>query len=76
MNQQAALQNAADEARKAAEKAREFADLFEDYASCLLTPELQGRASELHLTAINKMQAIRKAVADSDDWVERSGRSV
>ena len=65
------LQNAAIEARKAAEKAREFADLFDDYASCLLDPELQGRAAELHIVAGQKLAAIQQAVASSDAWVAR-----
>lgn len=70
------LQRAADEARNAAERARELADLLEDYASCLGDPALQGRASELHMIIGGKVQALRKSLTDSDDWVERSGRSV
>lgn len=76
MNEGDALQRAADEARTAAEKARELADELDDYASCVLDPDLQGRASELHMIVRAKLQVIRKHLADSDDFVERSGRSV
>jgi hypothetical protein len=76
MNEQDALQRAADEARDAAVRARELADLLEDYASCLNDPSLQGRAGELHMIIGGRVRTLRKALTDSDDWVERSGRSV
>ena len=75
MSELKAMQDAADEARNAALKARELADLLEDYASCLLDVNLHERASELHLIVESVLQAVRKAIAASDDHVERSGRS-
>ena len=75
MSELKAMQEAADEARNAALKARELADLLEDYASCLLDVNLHGRASELHLIVESTLHSLRKAISASDDHVERSGRS-
>ena len=67
--QQKALHYAAKDARKAAQKARELADLFEDYANSLLDENWQERAGELRLMAGNKIQEFRDSVAACDDWV-------
>lgn len=58
----------------AAQRARELADLLDNYADCLLQPDLQGRASELHFIALGKLKAIREVIA-SEEWIERSERN-
>lgn len=65
---QAPLHNAAREARKAAARARDFADLFEKYAERLLTPGCEMDASGLRMQAKDKLAELREALSDSDDW--------
>jgi hypothetical protein len=62
------LHNAAREARKAASRARDFADLFEQYADRLLTPGCEMDAAGLRMHAKDKLAALREALSDSDDW--------
>ncbi len=72
VNEQEMVQAASGAARNAADKAREFADISDEYANCLLDPQLQGRAAELHASAGEMLQELRQAVADGDDLLERS----
>lgn len=67
-DQQDPLHNAAREARKAASRARDFADLCERYADRLLTPGCEMDASGLRLLAKDKLAELREALSDSDDW--------
>ena len=60
--------NAAREARKAATRAREFADLFEKYAETLLKPGREMDASGLRMLAKDKFAELREALSDCDDW--------
>lgn len=62
------LHNAAREARKAAARARDFADLFDKYAERLLTPGCEMDASGLRMQAKDKLAELREALSDSDDW--------
>lgn len=62
------LEKAAREARRAAERAREFADLFDQYAGCLAREDSKERAIELRLKGKSKLAELREAVSDSDDW--------
>lgn len=62
------IQNAAREARKAAERARGFADLLDMYAERLLTPGCEMDASGLRMQAKDKLAELREALSDSDDW--------
>lgn len=62
------LLNAACEARKAASRARDFADLFDKYAERLLTPGCEMDASGLRMQAKDKLAELREALSDSDDW--------
>ena len=65
---QSTLHKAAREARKAAARARDFADLFEQYAESLLTPGREMDASGLRMLAKDKLGELREALSDSDDW--------
>lgn len=62
------LHNAAREARKAAARARDFADLFERYADRLLAPGCEMDAAGLRMQAKDKLAELREALSDSDDW--------
>ena len=65
---QAPLHNAAREARKAAARARDFAELCERYAERLLTPGCEMDAAGLRTQAKDKLAELREALSDSDDW--------
>jgi hypothetical protein len=65
---QSPLHNAAREARKAAARARNFADLFEKYADSLLMPGHEMDAAGLRMQARDKLAELREALSDSDDW--------
>lgn len=65
---QGPIQNAAREARKAAARARDFADLFDKYAERLLTPGCEMDATGLRMQAKDKFAELREALSDSDDW--------
>jgi len=72
VNEQEMVQAASGAARNAADKAREFAGICDEYANCLLDTQLQGRAAELRAAARERLQELRQAVADGDDLLERS----
>jgi len=75
VSQKEALQKAADEARKVARMAREFAGGLDDYAKYLTQPTWRSRADELHLSALNRLSAINDgmtALAACNDWIEES----
>ena len=55
MSQKEALQSAADEARKAARAAREFAGILDEYAKLITQPNARQRADDTHLSAMNKL---------------------
>ena len=65
---QSPIHNAAREARKAAARARDLADLFERYAERLLTPGCEMDAAGLRMQAKDKLAELREALSDSDDW--------
>jgi hypothetical protein len=67
-----ALQSAADEARKAARAAREFAGLLDDYAKYLTQPNFRQRAEDVHLSALNKLNVINDGLAVCRQWVDQS----
>src|SRR5260370_2672967 len=72
MNNKGALQSAADEARKAARAAREFAGLLDDYAKYLTQPNFRQRAEDVHLSALNKLNVINEGLAVCGQWVNES----
>ena len=72
MSNKDALQSAADEARKAARAAREFAGLLDDYAKYLTQPNFRQRAEDVHLSALNKLNVINDGLAACRQWVDQS----
>jgi len=67
-----ALQNAADEARKAARAGREFAGLLDEYAKFLMQPNWRQRADEYHRSALNKLNVINDGLALCQRLIEES----
>ena len=66
-------QRAAREMRKAAERARELAQLCERYADSLSDADLSAtRAEELRLLTRSKLAEVKEAVADCDEWRSRT----
>ena len=65
---QVSLNNAAREARKAAARARDLADLCEKYAERLLTPGCEMDASGLRMQAKDRLAEVREALSDSNQW--------
>ncbi len=76
VSEQGMVQEASAAAREAADKARAFADICDEYANCLLDARLRGRAAELRASAGEKLQEIRQAVARGDDLLERSKKGL
>jgi hypothetical protein len=65
-----ALQNAADEARKAARAGREFASLLDDYAKYLTQPNWRQRADDTYRSALNKLNVINEGLAACHKIIE------
>ena len=72
VSEKEALQRAADEARKAARRARELAGLLDDYAKYIVQPNWRERADDLRLSASNKVREVNDGLAASAP-VEQSG---
>ena len=70
MTEKEALQNAADEARKAARAGREFAGLLDDYAKYLTQPNWRQRADDTYRTALNKLNVINDGLAACHKIIE------
>ena len=68
MSQKEALQSAADEARKAARAAREFAGILDEYAKFITQPNSRQRADDVHLSAMNKLRVITEGLAVCEKW--------
>ena len=68
MSQKEALQSAADEARKAARAAREFAGILDEYAKLITQPNVRQRADDIHLSAMNKLRVINDGLAVCQKW--------
>jgi hypothetical protein len=78
VSEKEALQKAADEARKVARAAREFAGVLDDYAKYLTQPTWRVRANESRLSALNRLAAINNgmaALAACNDWIEESSET-
>jgi len=75
VSEKEALQSAADEARKAARGAREFAGILDDYARYLTQPNFRQRVDDLHLSALHKLRVVNDGLAACNRWVEESGSS-
>ncbi len=72
MTEKETLQNAADEARKAARAGREFAGLLDDYAKYLTQPNWRQRAHESYRSALNKLNVINEGLAACHNLIEAS----
>jgi len=70
VSQKEALQSAADEARKAARSAREFAGILDEYAKLITQPNSRQRADDTHLSAMNKLRVINEGLAVCEKWGE------
>jgi hypothetical protein len=75
LTEREALQNAADEARKAARASREFAGLLDDYAKYLMQPSWRQRAEESYRSALNKLNVINDGLAACNKLIEESVES-
>src|SRR6266481_6901577 len=74
VSQKEALQSAADEARKAARAAREFAGILDEYAKFITQPNSRQRADDVHLSAMNKLRVVTEGLAVCQQWGE-TGRT-
>jgi hypothetical protein len=70
VSQKEALQSAADEARKAARAAREFAGILDEYAKFITQPHSRQKADDVHLTAMKKLAVINDGLAVCQKWGE------
>ena len=68
MSQKESLQSAADEARKAARAAREFAGIFDEYAKLITQPNARQKADDIHLSAMNKLRIVNDGLAVCEKW--------
>ncbi len=75
MTEKETLQNAADEARKAARAGREFAGLLDDYAKYLTQPNWRQRADEIYRSALNKLKVINEGLVACHKLVEESAEA-
>jgi hypothetical protein len=76
VSQKEALQSAADEARKAARAAREFAGILDEYAKFITQPNSRQRADDVHLSAMNKLRIINEGLAVCEKWGEEARTAV
>jgi hypothetical protein len=64
------VERAAREAIKAAQRAREFADLFEKYADALKSDGPGEHALTLRILGKSKLAELKEAVSDCEYWIE------
>lgn len=75
MTQKEHLQSAADEARKAARAAREFAGILDEYAKFITQPNSRQRADDVHQSAMNKLKIVNDGLAVCLKWGEEARRT-
>jgi hypothetical protein len=75
VSQKEALQSAADEARKAARAAREFAGILDEYAKLITQPSARQRADDTHLSAMNKLKVINDGLAVCQKWGDEARKA-
>ena len=75
VSQKEALQSAADEARKAARAAREFAGILDEYAKFITQPHSRQRADDVHLSAMNKLRVVNEGLAVCQKWGEEARKA-
>ena len=67
------MQKAAGEARYAVQKAREFADLFEEYAWLVTQSNKPAHSRQKYGEAMRALELVREVVESSDAWMDKSG---
>ena len=72
MTEKETLQGAADEARKAARAAREFAALLDDYARHVTQPGWRQKAGDLHHSAMSKLRVVNDGLAACNKFIAAS----
>jgi hypothetical protein len=72
VSQKESLQGAADEARKAARAAREFAGILDEYAKLITQSNSRQKADDIHLSAMNKLRVINEGLAVCEKWGEEA----
>jgi hypothetical protein len=75
VSQKEALQGAADEARKAARSAREFAGILDEYAKFIVQPNSRQRADDVHLSAMNKLRIVNEGLAACEKWGDEARKA-
>ena len=75
MTQKEALQSAADEARKAARAAREFAGILDDYAKFITQPNSRQKADDVYQSALNKLRIVNEGLAVCQKWGDEARNS-
>ena len=73
MAEKETLQSAADEARKTARAAREFAALLDDYAKHITQPGWRRKADDLHYSAMSKLRVVNEGLAACNKFIAASG---
>ena len=68
------MQEAASEARRASQSARELSELLDEYAEALSLPGLQLTVEELHFAVVDKLRELREALNASDRLVVQSNK--
>ena len=68
MTQKDFLQSAADEARKAARSAREFAGILDEYAKFIVQPNSRQRADDVYQSAMNKLKIVNDGLGVCQKW--------
>jgi len=69
-----AMPDAANEAKKAAHKARELADLLDEYARFLSLPDMQERTSALQSATVAKRWELQEAFDTTAELVMKNER--
>lgn len=72
MTEKETLQSAADEARKTARAAREFAALLDDYAKHVTQPSWRQKANDLHYSAMSKLKVVTDGLAACNRFIAAS----
>jgi hypothetical protein len=70
MSSKSPVERATREAIKAAQRAREFADLFEKYANALKSDGPSEHAKTMRILGKNKLAELKEAVSDCEYWIE------
>lgn len=73
ISEREAVDNAIYQARCAAQMAREFASLFEDYADKLSSRGVGEEADEKRDHAMGRLRLLKESVRQCDEWLSQAG---